>query len=175
MNVDLLSCRYGPGPYYLYLVAMRRGTPLILIGWTGSTNWVWVRNSPYPCWMNAKYLEIEGDLHALPVVYPEPARLPISPYYPPTRVLSAIREGNRVTVSWAAVPVSPGDYENERMYNYIVEVWRCEGGQIVFDPIPSNLTLVSFVDEPGCAEPSRGRVWVQEKHGYAGPAEIPWP
>ncbi len=175
VTADLLSCRYGPGAHYLYLVALRRGARLTLIGWTGSTSWVWVRNSPFNCWVNAKFLEIQGDFRTLPVVYPHIAKLPITPYYPPTAVLSATRQGNTVTVSWMPVKISPGDYENERMFNYIVEVWRCEGGQILFDSIPSNYELVSFVDEPGCAEPSRGRVWVQEKHGYAGPAEIPWP
>jgi hypothetical protein len=73
------------------------------------------------------------------------------------------------------VPISPGDFEDESMQTYIVEVWRCQAGEVIFDPLATRIPFITFVDEPGCSERSRGRVWVQEKHGYAGPAEIPWP
>jgi len=174
VTADLLSCRYGPGPEYLYLYALRKGANVTLIGQTGGNNWAWVdgRNK---CWVNAKFIEIQGDLHSLPVVYPEPARLPRSPYYPPTTVLSATRDNHAVTVDWVDVPVDPGDYEDEFMFNYIVEVWRCENGLLVFDPLATNESTITFIDEPGCDSPSRGQVYVQEKHGFAGPAAISWP
>jgi len=175
VNVNLLSCRYGPGAEYLYLDGLREGLKLKLIGQTGGNNWVWVEGTKNNCWVNINFLNIDGDFKALPIVYPDPAGLPITPYYPPTTVLSATRDGNTVTVTWLAVPISPGDYEKENMFNYIVEVWRCKGGQLIFDPLPTNWSTISFVDEPGCAQPSHGRVFVQEKHGFAGPAEIPWP
>jgi hypothetical protein len=175
VNVNLLSCRYGPGADYLYLDGLREGLKLKLIGQTGGNNWVWVEGTKNNCWVNIKFIIIDGDFKTLPIVYPDPARLPITPYYPPTTVLSATRDGNTVTVTWLAVPISPGDYEKDDMFNYIVEVWRCEGGQFIFDPLPTNWSTISFVDEPGCSQSSHGRVFVQEKHGFAGPAEIPWP
>ncbi len=174
VNVDLLSCRYGPGPEYLYLYALRRGARIQLIGRTEGNNWVWV-SGQNKCWVNAKFLDINGDQEQLPIVYPGIARLPVSPYYPPTTVLGATRTGNRVTVHWADVPLRAGDEEDESMLHYIIEVWRCEAGQIIFEPLATNELSITFVDEPGCAAPSHGRVFVQEKHGYAGPAEIPWP
>ena len=61
------------------------------------------------------------------------------------------------------------------MQHYIIEAWRCEGGKTIFDPLATNETSITFVDEVGCNQASHGRVWVQEKHGFAGPAEIPWP
>lgn len=172
---NLLSCRYGPGPNYLYLDGLREGLKLILVGQTGGNNWVWVQGTKNNCWVHSKFLTIEGNFKTLPIVYPEPARLPVSAYYSPSVVLSATREGNTVTITWLGVPISPGDYEKPDMFNYIVEVWRCEGGQFIFDPLPTNRETISFIDEPGCAQTSHGRVFVQEKHGYAGPAEIPWP
>jgi hypothetical protein len=172
---NVLSCRYGPGSEYLYLDGLREGLKLKLIGQTGGNNWAWVKGTKNNCWVNIKFLKIDGDFKTLPIIYPDPARLPITPYYPPTTVLSATRDGNTVTVTWLAVPISPGDYEKENMFNYIVEVWRCEGGKLIFDPLATNWVSLSFIDEPGCAQPSHGRVFVQEKHGYAGPAEIPWP
>jgi len=173
--VNILSCRYGPGADYLYLDGLREGLKLKLVGQTGGNNWVWVEGTKNNCWVNIKFLKIDGDFKTLPIVYPEPARLPITPYYPPSTVLSATRDGSQVTVTWLGVPISPGDYEKENMFNYIIEVWRCEGGQLIFDPLATNRETISFTDEPGCTQPSRGRVYVQEKHGYAGPAEIPWP
>jgi hypothetical protein len=103
--------------------------------------------------------------------------VPRTPYYPPSEVLSAQRnpDTNEVTISWVNVPVSLGDYEDDSMQTYIVELWRCEDGLLIFDPVATRQTLLMFVDEPGCFQPSHGRVFVQEKHGYAGPAEIPWP
>ena len=174
VSADRLSCRYGPGPEYLYLYGLRKGANIVLIGRTDGNNWVWVagRNN---CWVNARFIEIQGKPISLPVAYPEPARLPRSPYYPATAVTSAIRSGDTVTVDWIDVPLRPGDEEDESMLRYIVEVWRCQEGQIVFDPLATNATAISFIDQPGCSQPSHGRVFVQEKHGFAGPAEIPWP
>ena len=178
VTADRLSCRYGPGPEYLFLFAFRATANIELIGRVDADNWDWVLvENQVPCWVHADFLEVQGDFRSLPAVYPGIARLPITPYYSPSVVFSARRDPltNEITVSWKEVPVSPGDYENDSMQTYIVEVWRCQDGQLIFDPLGTRLTFIEFVDEPGCNEPSHGRVWVQEKHGYAGPAEIPWP
>lgn len=178
VTADRLSCRYGPGPEYLYLFAFRGGANIELIGRVDAENWNWVLvENQVPCWVSADFIEVQGEPLSLPVMYPGEAKLPITPYYPPSEVLSARRNPltNEVTVSWMEVPVSLGDYEDDSMQTYIIEVWRCEGGERIFDPLATRFAFITFVDEPGCSEPSHGRVWVQEKHGYAGPAEIPWP
>lgn len=174
VTADLLSCRYGPGPFYLYLYGLVKGANIKLIGRTDGNNWVYV-DGKNKCWVNAKFIDIVGDRLSLPVVYPGIAKLPQSPYYPPTTIRSATRNGNQVTVAWTDVYVSPGHREDENMQTYVVEVWRCEAGQFIFDPLGTNDTSITFVDEPGCSQPSHGRVFVQEKHGFAGPADIPWP
>lgn len=178
VTVDRLSCRYGPGPEYLYLFAFRATANIKIIGRVDAENWNWVLvENKVPCWVKGDFLSAEGDIKSLPVVYPGVAKLPITPYYPPSEVSSAKRNNltNEITVSWAEIPVSPGDYEDNSMQTYIIEVWRCEAGQLIFDPLATRVAYVTFVDEPGCGQPSHGQVWVQEKHGYAGPAEIPWP
>jgi uncharacterized protein YraI len=171
---DLLSCRYGPGATYLYLYGLKKGARLKLIGRAEGNNWVYVdgRNK---CWVNAKFIEINGDMKSLPNVYPDKVRLPVSPYYPPTTGVLATRNGNSVEISWNDVPLRAGDEEDENMQHYIVEVWRCEGGQMIFESLGTNDLAVIVNDEPGCSQPSHGRVFVQEKHGFAGPSEIPWP
>jgi uncharacterized protein YraI len=175
VTVDLLSCRYGPGAEYLYLYALKAGANIKLIGRTDANNWVWV-DGTNKCWVNAKFLDIAGDKMSLPVVYPGIAKLPISPYYPPSAWAKATRKGNSVQVTWEAVPISPGKYEDANMHQYIVEVWRCEKGQIVFETLGTNFPFITIEnDEPGCRESSHGNVWIQEKHGFAGPTGIPWP
>ncbi len=174
VTADLLSCRYGPGSEYLYLYGLRKGANIKLIGRTNGNDWVYV-DSKSPCWVKVEFISIEGDYLSLPVVYPGIASLLRSPFYPPTTVLSAVRTGNSVTVEWSDVPLRAGDEEDESMLHYIVEVWHCEGGQYVFSPLATNDLSITFVDEPGCDQPSFGRIFVQEKHGFAGPTDIPWP
>lgn len=178
VTADRLSCRYGPGPEYLYLFALRQTANIKLIGRVDAENWDWFMvENQVNCWVKAEFLDIQGEPLSLPIVYPNEAKLPVTPYYPPSEVLRAERDNitHEVTVSWVEVPVSLGDYEDDSMQTYIIEVWRCEGGQLIFDPLATRFTAIKFMDEPGCAELSHGRVFVQEKHGYAGPAEIPWP
>lgn len=176
VTADKIICRYGPGANYLYLIAFNKSTPVRLIGRAAGNDWVLVENNPQDCWVKSEFLESqEGDFQTLRSVYPEEYKIPVSPYYGPTTVLSATREGDQVTVTWMEIIVSPGKYEDENMFPYIVEVWACQDGKIVFDTLGSRVPFITFTDQPGCSEPSRGRVYIQEKHGYAGPAEIPWP
>lgn len=178
VTADLLSCRYGPGPEYLYLFALKKGANINLIGRTEGNSWLLVENEPQRCWIHSKFVDIAGDQQTLKPMYPDGYKIPVSPYYSPTTVLSAVRDPNdkdKITVTWIAIPLTAGDQEDESMFIYIIEVWRCEGGKIIFDPLASNYPAITFVDETGCSTPSHGRVFFQEKHGYAGPAVIPWP
>lgn len=171
---EKLSCRYGPGALYLYLYALNQTANIKLIGRTDANDWVWVEGTN-KCWVHSEFLEIEGDPKSLPIVYPG-LKLPVSPYYPGPAWAKAEREGNTVTITWDPVPISPGKYENEFMQQYLIEVWRCENGQIIFETLGTNYPAIKVEnDEPGCDIPSHGRVYLQEKHGYGGPVEIPWP
>lgn len=182
VTADKLSCRYGPGAEYLYLIAFNVTANIKLIGRTDANNWVWVENRDNEnrntnCWVNLKFLQIQGDPNSLPIVYPG-LKLPVSPYYPgPTWAKAERKENsNSVVISWEAVTISPGKYEDEFMNQYIIEVWRCEAGQIIFETLGTNFPFITVEnDETGCSVPSHGRVFVQEKHGYGGPVEIPWP
>ncbi len=175
VTADKLVCRYGPGANYLYLIAFNKTTPIRLIGRAEGNQWVLVENSPQKCWVNSEFVQAEGDLQTLRSVYPDGYKIPVSPYYGPTSVTSAKREGEKVIVAWGEVIVSPGKYEDENMFPYIVEVWRCENNEMIFETLGSRVPFISFTDQAGCDFQSHGRVYVQEKHGYAGPSEIPWP
>jgi len=60
VTADLLSCRYGPGPEYLYLFAFKKGANIKLIGRTDGNNWVLVENEPQRCWIKADFVAIQG-------------------------------------------------------------------------------------------------------------------
>ena len=174
VTAEKLSCRYGPGALYLYLYALNQTANIKLIGRTDANDWVWV-DGTNKCWVNSKFLEIDGDPKSLPIVYPG-LKLIVSPYYPGPAWAKAEREGTSITITWDPVPISPGKYESESMQQYLIEVWRCENGQIIFETLGTNYPAIKVEnDEPGCSIPSHGRVFVQEKHGYGGPVEIPWP
>lgn len=175
--LEQANCRYGPGAPYLYKYGLVKGNRLEIIGRREDGKWLYVQaiGGNNPCWVKASLMQVDGDVMNLEVYYPEKAPLPESPYYPPATILSASRSGSLVEVSWLDVPLRAGDEEDENMLHYIVEVWRCEGGQLIFEPLATNELSITFVDDPGCERPSHGRLFVQEKHGFAGPAEIPWP
>lgn len=175
--ISRANCRYGPGWPYLYKYGLLRGNNIEVIGRVAYANWVYVQaiGGNNPCWVRADLLGIQGNITSLEPVYPQKAPLPVSPTYPKTTVLEAKREENLVQIRWLEVPIKPGDFENDEMQWYIIEVWHCEGGEFIFEPLATSYPTISFIDESGCEQPSHGRIFVQEKHGFAGPAEIPWP
>jgi hypothetical protein len=95
--------------------------------------------------------------------------------YPRLKNVQATRSGNLVTVTWTGFLIPLGDREGENSALYLVEIWTCYNGKIVFSPHAVNRESFTFSDESGCTEPSHGRVFLSEKHGYIGPEEIPWP
>ncbi len=175
--LERANCRYGPGVVYLYKYGLVPGSNMNVIGRIESGAWVYIQaiGGTNPCWVNASLVKITGDLWSVDIVYPGKALLPQSPYYPPVSWVSATRNDAVVTVSWGDVPLRAGDEEDDEMQHYIVEVWRCDGGQQLFEALGTNDLFLSFIDQYGCSLPSHGRVYVQEKHGFAGPVEIPWP
>lgn len=175
---EKLSCRYGPGPAYLYLYGLNQGANQDVIGRTDTGTWVLTRSrgDNKSCWVKADELTLNGDVMSLEMVYPDKYKLPPSNqgYLFPWDVV-AIRQGDKVVIEWKSEERRPGDEENATSVLYMVETWVCQGGKLIFTPIGSHIRQVSVTDEPGCTEPSHGRVYFVEKHGYTGPTEIAWP
>jgi len=142
---------------------------------TGPSTWVFVQaiGGNNPCWVNAKFMQIKGDVMSVAPIDPEDVLLPQSPYYSPPPGVSSTRNGNEVSIFWNGITLRAGD--DSEQYPYLIEVWVCQAGQLVFTPIGSNFTAVTIADDPGCSEPSHGRVYAVEKHGYTKWVEIPWP
>jgi len=183
VNVERASCRYGPGAMYLYLYGLRQGANQDVIGRTDTGKWVLTRSrgDNKSCWVKASLMDIKGDVMSVEMVYPDKYHIPPSNqgYLSPWDV-AAVRHGTQVVISWKSEALRPGDGEGDEEGResilYVVETWVCQDdGQPIFTPIGAYGPQVSVTDEPGCAEPSHGRVFFAEKHGYQGPSEIPWP
>ncbi len=177
INADHVSCRYGPGAAYLYKYGLLGGSNLNVLGRVQNNDALWIEvqaiGGNNPCWMNAKYMNVKGDMTSVQPVDPAQVVLPQSPYYGPLTGVAAARKGNQVTVSWDRLVLRAGD--DSLQFPYLVEAWVCVGGQIVFTPVGSYALQTNITDEAGCSTPSHARVYGVEKHGYTKWVEIPWP
>ncbi|MEI6290446.1 MAG: hypothetical protein WCP19_08445 [Chloroflexota bacterium] len=175
---EKVSCRYGPGAMYLYLYGLRAGAVQDVIGRTDTGSWVLTRShgDSGSCWVKTDLLSLNGDVMSLELVYPDKFTLIKSNqgYHSPWGV-TAERNSSQVIINWKSDELRPGDRESENSFLYVIETWICRSGQLVFTPIGSQIPQLTVVDELGCQQPSHGRIYFSEKHGYTGPSEIPWP
>ena len=88
----------------------------------------------------------------------------------------AVRNGDEVTVTWDEVYMTTDDDRG-----YFLDVWVCQSGNYVWMPVGEQVlldqyhTAYTFKDQPGCSQPSGGKLYTVEKHGYTDPVDIPWP
>jgi hypothetical protein len=184
---NLVACRYGPGDIYLYRFGPRNGLQMDISGKVEirtrreAETWLWGLLDGYSdsCWVNAKYVRLNGDVSSLETVYPGKVDLPVLPEstwrWPAPQNVKALRQGDQVNIYWDFYDVPLGERESENSPRYLLELWLCQDGQVVFTPRGANQSSLQVTDEAGCAQPSHGRIYLAEKHGYIGPVEIPWP
>jgi len=145
------------------------------IGRDPAGTWLLIRaiGGTNPCWVNADLVEVRGEKLTLPEVDPDIIQA-WSPYYAALTDVWAVRTAeNEVTVSWNQLILRAGD--DSLQTPYVIEAWVCIDGQITFTVVGSWTLSAVVPDEPGCDEPSHGRVYGAEKHGYTPWVEIPWP
>lgn len=163
-------CRYGPGKAYLYSHGLYEGDRAVVEGRNPSGAWLWIQpeNLERHCWMAKSVAEVSGDVMSLPVVQ---TRLPMAnDLYGPPEWVEAVRDGERVIVTWKAVWMTEDDDRG-----YLIEAQVCQNGNLIFMAVHTDEPGYEFVDEAGCSGESGGLLYVVEKHGYVNPVEIPWP
>lgn len=175
VNVDKVSCRYGPGAMYLYLYGMVKGANQDVIGRNDNGTWALTmsRGDVIKCWVKTDLMDLNGDIMGVAPVHPDDYNLPKSPFYGPLTNVTAKRSGSDVTISWAPLVLRAGD--DSLQTPYVLQVWVCRSGELIIESIGSYDTILTVVDEPGCSQPSHGRITAAEKHGYTKFVEIPWP
>ena len=176
---DKLACRYGPGDLYLYQFGLIQGNKMQVLGRDIHSEWVYVQVQGYdsPCWVNAKYINVNGDIAALESVYPGKVNIPLSYYWPaPTNVYAGrSADGKQVGIYWDEYILPDGEMESPESPRYLAELWLCKDGQLTFNSIFAWQNNLLVDDEAGCSEPSSGVMYLVEKHGYSGPVTILWP
>jgi hypothetical protein len=170
-----ISCFYGPSKAYLYKYGLLKGNRLDIIGYIADTGYIEVQaiGGHNPCWMNLKWMDVQGDIQTVQPVDPLTIQLPQSPYYAGLTWAKATRSGDEVKIIWDSLELHAGDDSEQEPY--LLETWVCQAGRLTFVPIGLYDTEATVVDEPGCSEPSFGRVYAVEKHGYTKALEIEWP
>ena len=168
--LEQANCRYGPGLAYLFEWGLYEGDRVTLLGRNQEGTWVYVDPWTYKdyCWVSVKVLELDGDIHTVPQIR---TLLPYTEfYYPPKNVQYGRLSTGEVIITWDLVPMS---YDDDR--GYLIEAWVCQDGQLRFTPVHVWEPPAIIPDEPGCSEPSSGRLYTAEKHGYSKWVPIYWP
>lgn len=173
VNVANLACLFGPAKAYLWARDLHQGDKGVVWGRAPVGPWLYVKMDrlDIPCWVHPYYVDIVGDVNTVMI---QSVRLPITDaLYGPPGDVRAVRNGDEVSVTWDEVYRTQEDD-----YGYFLDVWVCQDGNYVWMPtaMPDQYhTYVTFKDGPGCSQPSGGKIYTVEKHGYTSPVDIPWP
>jgi hypothetical protein len=166
-------CRYGPNVAYLHAADLYAGDVGTVRGRFRLSKWLFVKFDKlnYFCWVAPSVVDVVGDITTIKfteVYLPGPSVL----YKAPHNVV-AVRNGNKVTITWDMVPMTTDDDRG-----YFLDIFVCQGKGYLWYPVTlANRDVTSFTikDEAGCPVPSGGKLYAVEKHGYTKPVEINWP
>jgi hypothetical protein len=167
-------CRYGPSVAYLHAADLYPGDKGTVRGRFIYSKWLYVKfdKLDYMCWVAPSVVDVVGDVST--VGYKELNLQSIgSNQYGPPKNVSAVRDGDKVTISWDRVEMT-----KDKDRGYLLELFVCQNGNYLWwtDSYPDQYsTSYTVKDEAGCPEPSSGKLYTVEKHGFSEPVEIRWP
>ena len=167
-------CRYGPAVAYLHAADLYPGDAGTVRGRFIYSNWLYIKFDKlnYFCWVAPSVVDVVGDVST--VAYKELNLQSIgSNMYGPPGNVTAVRDGNRVTITWNKVEMTLDDSRG-----YLLELFVCQDTNLLWwTDANSDQDSTSYTvrDEAGCAQPSSGKLYTVEKHGFSEPAIIPWP
>jgi hypothetical protein len=167
-------CRYGPSVAYLHAADLFPGDVGTVRGRFVYSKWLYIKfdKLDYFCWVAPSVVDVVGDVST--VAYKE-LNLPSigSNQYGPPSAVTAVRDGDQVTISWNQVHMT-----KDKDRGYLLELFVCQKTSLLWwtDSYPTQeSTSYTVRDEAGCAQPSSGKLYTVEKHGFSEPAIIPWP
>ena len=167
-------CRYGPSVAYLHAADLYPGDAGTVRGRFIYSNWLYVKFDKlnYFCWVAPSVVDVVGDVSTVAYQDLNLQSIGSNMYGPPGNV-TAVRDGNNVTISWNKVEMTLDDDRG-----YLLELFVCQDTIYTWwtDSYPDqDSTSYTVRDEPGCAQPSSGKLYTVEKHGFSEPVTIPWP
>jgi hypothetical protein len=167
-------CRYGPSVAYLHAADLYAGDTGTVRGRFIYSNWLYVRFDKlnYSCWVAPSVVDVVGDISRVNYTQLNLQSIGSNQYGPPENV-TAVRDGDTVTISWDQVEMT-----QDKDRGYLLELFVCQNTIYLWwtDSYPDQFTTSYTVkDEAGCAQPSSGLLYTVEKHGFSEPVKIPWP
>jgi hypothetical protein len=167
-------CRYGPSVAYLHAADLYPGDTGTVRGRYIYSNWLYIKFDKlnYFCWVAPSVVDVVGDISTVAYKELNLQSIGSNMYGPPSNV-TAVRDGNRITISWNKVEMTLDDSRG-----YLLELFVCQDGNYLWwtDSYPDqDSTTYTVKDESGCPQPSSGKLYTVEKHGFSEPAIIPWP
>ena len=167
-------CRYGPSVAYLHAADLYPGDTGTVRGRFQYSSWLYIKfdKLDYFCWVAPSVVDVVGDIST--ILYKELNLQSIgSNQYGPPKGVTAVRDGNQVTISWDQVEMT-----KDKDRGYLIEAFVCQNGAYLwwtFSYPDQYTTSYTVKDEAGCPAPSEGKLYTVEKHGFSKPVEIPWP
>lgn len=167
-------CRYGPSVAYLHAADLYPGDTGTVRSRYIYSNWLYIKFDKlnYFCWVAPSVVDVVGDVSTIAYKELNLQSIGSNMYGPPTGV-TAVRNGNEVTISWNQVQMT-----KDKDRGYLLELFVCQDTFYKWwtDSYPDQYsTSYTVRDEAGCAQPSSGKLYTVEKHGFSEPAIIPWP
>jgi hypothetical protein len=167
-------CRYGPSAAYLHAADLYAGDAGSVRGRAVYSNWLQIKFDKinYFCWVAPSVVDLVGDISNINRITPDLQSIGSNRYGQPQNV-SAVRNGDEVTISWDQVSMTTDDDRG-----YFIEAFVCQKSFLIwwtFSYPDQFTTSYTVKDEAGCASPSSGQIYVVEKHGYSQPVDISWP
>ena len=167
-------CRYGPSVAYLHAADLFAGDVGTVRGRYIYSNWLYIKFDKlnYFCWAAPSVVDVVGDISKVNLTELNLQAIGSNMYGPPRNV-TVVRDGNQVIISWEQVEMTKDDDRG-----YLLELFVCQNGNYLWwtDSYPDQFsTSYAVKDEAGCGQPSSGRLYTVEKHGFSEPATIPWP
>lgn len=167
-------CRYGPSVAYLHAADLYAGDTGTVRGRYIYSNWLYIKFDKlnYFCWVAPSVVDVVGDVSTVAYKELDLQSIGSNMYGPPGNV-TAVRDGERVIISWNQVEMTLDDDRG-----YLLELFVCQDGNYLWwtDSYPDqDSTSYTVKDEAGCTLPSSGKLYTVEKHGFSEPVIIPWP
>jgi len=167
-------CRYGPSGAYLHAADLYAGDVGTVRGRFVYSNWLYVKFDKlnYFCWVAPSVVDVFGDISKINYKELNLQSIGSNQYGPPHNVY-AVRKGDKVTVSWDQMEMT-----KDKDRGYLWELFVCQNGAYLWwtGSYPDQFTTSFTVkDEAGCSQPSSGKLYTVEKHGFSEPVTIPWP
>ncbi len=167
-------CRYGPSVAYLHAADLFPDDIGTVRGRFIYSKWLYVKFDKlnYFCWVAPTIVDVVGDISKIEYTELHLQSIGSNQYGPPHGV-AAVRDGDNVTVSWEQMEMT-----KDKDRGYLWELFICQNGNYIWwtDSYPEQFTTSFTVkDEVGCPQPSSGKLYTVEKHGFSEPAIIPWP